>query len=156
MSRPHHTWITPGAYDRLSRELATLTAGGDDSAGTDFARLPDEEARQARIARIQEVLRDAVVGEAPPDDGIAEPGMVVTVRYEGDDEPETFLLGVRDGSAEEELTVYSPSSPLGQVLVGAARGEQRAFTTPSGKTIRVTLVDAEPYDKYRNHVASED
>ena len=52
-------------------------------------------ARQARIRQIQDLLTNAVVGEDPPDDGIAEPGMVLTVRYDDTGEIETFLLGVR-------------------------------------------------------------
>ncbi len=75
-------------------------------------------ARQARIRQIQDLLTNAVVGEDPPDDGIAEPGMVLTVRYDDTGEIETFLLGVR-GVEDADIDVYSMQSPLGSAIAGA-------------------------------------
>ena len=74
---------------------------------------PATSARQARIRQIHDLLTNAVVGEDPPDDGIAEPGMVLTVRYDDTGETETFLLGVR-GAEDADIDVYSMQSPLGQ------------------------------------------
>lgn len=150
------TWLTAATHDRLVRELAVLTgAPVPPETAAEFDVPVDQERRDTRIARIQELLRDAVVGEAPPDDGIAEPGMVLTVRYgsdggvgagSGEDGTETFLLGVRDRSDAEGITVYSPESPLGRALIGAREGEERDYTTPRGKTFTVTLVRAVPYE----------
>lgn len=144
MSQPRGTWLTPRAHERLTRELAVLE-GREESGESEFTLPPTEDAWQSRITRIQEILSEAVVGETPPDDGIVEPGMTVTVLYEGDEEPETFLLGLREGTAEEELPVYSPESPIGQALIGAKPGDQRSYAAPNGRTIRLTLVDAHPY-----------
>ena len=44
-----------------------------------------------------------------------------------------------------ELEVYSPKSPLGEALIDAKVGESRTYTVPSGNTVKVTLVSAEPY-----------
>ena len=52
-------------------------------------------ARQERIRQIQDLLANAVVDKTPPDDGVAEPGMVLTARYDDTGDTETFLLGVR-------------------------------------------------------------
>ncbi|GAA1098700.1 GreA/GreB family elongation factor [Nocardiopsis composta] len=150
MSRSGRTWLTPSTHDRLTREL-NLLSGSPPEEGADtgeFDYIQDKDARDARIARIQEILKNAVVGEAPPNDGVAEPGMVLTVRYEGDDEPETFLLGVRDRADSEGLTVYSPESPLGTALVGARQGETRSYQAPNGRTFQVTLVKAVPYGEH--------
>jgi transcription elongation factor GreA len=103
----------------------------------------DRQSRQARILQIHDLLANAVVGEDPPDDGIAEPGMVLTVRYD-DGETETFLLGVRVDD-QSGMEVYSPQSPLGKAIGGARPGEQRSYLVPSGATVTVTLVDAVPY-----------
>ncbi|WP_009949925.1 GreA/GreB family elongation factor [Saccharopolyspora erythraea] len=92
----------------------------------------DDGHRRARIREIQELLHDAVVGEAPPDDGVAEPGMVLTVRFD-DGETETFLLGARVGADLNGLAVYSPESPLGAAQPGARQGEQRAYSLPKKK-----------------------
>jgi len=101
-------------------------------------------ARQARIRQIQDLLTNAVVGEDPPDDGVAEPGMVLTVRYDDTGEIETFLLGVR-GVEDADIDVYSVQSPLGSAIVGARPGEQRTYSIPSGANLPVTLLKAVPY-----------
>ena len=140
------TWLTPATRDRLLRELEYLSAtGAGPAAEAEFGPRPDEGQRRTRIARIEGLLKNAVVGDAPPDDGIAEPGMVLTVDYGDGGEPATFLLGVRDRSAGEDLTVYSPESPLGAALLGARPGERRTYRTPSGAEVTVTLRSATPY-----------
>ncbi|GAA3573384.1 GreA/GreB family elongation factor [Amycolatopsis ultiminotia] len=152
-------WLTPDAHARLVSELAELVRGQDRAGTTD----PDDPAadhdehdefvqnshRLARIRRIRELLRQAVVGEDPPDDGIAEPGMVLTVRYDDADTAETFLLGTRDEVEHSDLEVFSPDSPIGRALSGARPGEQRTYRVPNGAAVRVTLVNAEPYGHFR-------
>ncbi|MBB4930556.1 transcription elongation factor GreA [Lipingzhangella halophila] len=141
------SWLTPATYARLRRELEFLSAThADPEAEAEFGPHPGEDVRTTRVARIQALLRNAVVGETPPDDGVAEPGMVLTVDYGDGTEPETFLLGVRDRAVEEETAIYSPESPLGAALLGARQGEQRSYQTPNGKTFTVTLLDARPYN----------
>lgn len=87
---------------------------------------------------------DSVVGEDPLDDGVAEPGMVVTIRYDDTSDIETFLLGVR-GAEYGHTEVYSIQSPLGAAIAGARPGERRAYTLPSGAILTVTLLEAVPY-----------
>jgi transcription elongation factor GreA len=91
------------------------------------------------------LLRAAKVGESPANDGLAEPGKILTVRYEGDDVDENFLLATREEGAEGDLDVYSPDSPLGKALLGAKEGETRSYALPNGTTQKVTLVKAVPY-----------
>ncbi|MEU3015821.1 GreA/GreB family elongation factor [Nocardiopsis sp. NPDC007018] len=142
-----NTWLTPGTHQRLTAELAVLTGTADAATqeAHGFTRIEDKDAREVRVNRIQEILRDAVIGEAPPDDGIAEPGMVVTVRYGDDPDTETFLLGVRDRADSDGVPVCSPESPLGRAILGAEQGEERTYTAPNGRTLRVGLVRAVPY-----------
>lgn len=135
-------WLTPEAHARLVRELATLRRpGGDDD-------IAHNTHRQARIRQIEDMLRGAVVGQDPPDDGIAEPGMVLTVEYD-DGDTETFLLGTRDDAGHGGLEAYSPDSPLGRALHGAKPGDRREYRVPSGGAVRVTLLDAKPYGRHR-------
>jgi len=141
------TWLTPEAHARLRRELAELLAADSLVSGPDS--FVETRHRQTRIRHIQDLLRTAVVGEDPPDDGIAEPGMVLTVHYDDENATETFLLGLRDDAEAGDLEVYSPNSPIGLALTGAQRGEQRTYRVPSGSTVRVTLLDAAPYGRHR-------
>jgi transcription elongation factor GreA len=72
---------------------------------------------------------------------------VVKVYYDGDEsDTETFLIGTREQAVNDgKLEVYSPNSPLGGALLDAKVGETRTYTVPSGRTVKVTLVSAEPY-----------
>lgn len=145
MTDSQRVWMTQQARDRLEAELITLT---EPRVGSDTDEFGDQQARQVRVHQIHDLLARAVVGEDPPDDGVAEPGMVLTVRYEDSGDTETFLLGVRDddGSGVE---VYSTQSPLGKAITGARPGEQRTYQVPSGATVSVTLVDAVPHGVHR-------
>ena len=88
--------------------------------------------------------RDAIVGEAPKDDGIVEPGMVVTVEMFGDEE--TFLLGSREiADGSDSIDVYSEQSPLGAGINGHKVGETVTYEAPNGKSIEVTIISAKPY-----------
>jgi transcription elongation factor GreA len=154
------TWLTREAYDRLSRELDELIANrpvlakeindrrqeGDLRENGGYQAAREEQARQeGRILQLQRLLRDAHVGEAPTANGVAGPGMVVTVRFAGDEATETFLIGSREVSNSTDLEVYSAASPLGKALTGAREGATVSYETPTGKTMQVTLVSARPF-----------
>jgi transcription elongation factor GreA len=149
MASTERLWMTREAQTRLQTELAALRSRHSIEVPEDFMDYDDNlvarhAARQARIRQIQDLLTNAVVGEDPPDDGIAEPGMVLTVRYDDTGEIETFLLGVR-GAEDADIDVYSVQSPLGRAIAGARVGEQRTYSIPSGANLPVTLLKAVPY-----------
>ena len=137
MTSTEPVWMTPQAHTRLQTELAALRRSGpsievpDDYMDYDDNLVARHAARQARIRQIQDLLTNAVVGEDPPDDGIAEPGMVLTVRY--------------DDTGEIDIEVCSMQSPLGHVIAGARPGAQRTYSIPSGANLPVTLLKAVPY-----------
>src|SRR3954447_25581699 len=156
------TWLTQEAHDRLQHELDGLVANrpviaseinarreeGDlKENGGDHAARDAQAKQEGRIRHLQEILRRAQVGVSPADDGVVEPGMVVTIAYDGDDEDrETFLLGSREEGVHGSLQVYSPQSPLGQAILGASRGESREYVLPNGKTQKITIVEAVPFN----------
>ncbi|MFX0538110.1 transcription elongation factor GreA [Ornithinimicrobium sp. Y1847] len=154
------SYLTQEAYDRLSGELKELSGQGR----TDIARrieaareegdlkenggyhaAKEEQGKmEARIRQLEHLLQNAVVGTAPADDGIVEPGMVVTV--EMFDEEETFLLGSREIIGDgDDLTVYSEKSPLGAALMGHLPGDTVNYQAPNGNQIEVKIVAAKPY-----------
>jgi transcription elongation factor GreA len=149
MTTTERVWITSEAHTRLQAELAALRSRPSIEVPDDFMDYDDNlvakySARQARIRQIHDLLTNAVVGEAPPADGIAEPGMVLTIRYDDTGEIETFLLGTR-GAEDADIEVYSTQSPLGSAIAGARVGEQRTYSIPSGVNLPVTLLKAVPY-----------
>jgi transcription elongation factor GreA len=70
--------------------------------------------------------------------------MVVSVRFDGEDDTEEFLIGSREETAAT-LEVYSAQSPLGRALTGVQEGGHCDYETPNGKTMGVTLISAKPY-----------
>ena len=129
-------------------KLSTMKpfAPGDIFLGCTYLNHPtDDHAGEGRILQLQELLRSAKVGEAPVSDGVAGPGMLVEVRFDGDDEVETFLIGSREESETAGVEVYSSASPLGKALTGAREGDTVEYETPTGKIMKVTLVSAKPF-----------
>jgi transcription elongation factor GreA len=154
------TFLTQDAYDRLSRELEQLIAARPEIAREINARREEGDLREnggyhaareeqakheARIVQLQELLRNATVGEPPVSDGVAGPGMVVEVRFEDDDETERFLIGSREEAETAGIQVYSAASPLGRALTGKHEGETTEYETPTGKKFKVTLISATPF-----------
>jgi len=152
------TWLTQEAYDRLKAELDHLTGDGrtDIAKKIEAARdegdlkenggyhaAKEEQGKQeARIRQLTQLLENAKVGERPADDGVVEPGMVVTADIAG--EKETFLLGSRE-AADDSLEVYSEKSPLGAAIICLKTGDSTTYTAPNGKAIDVKIIKAKPY-----------
>ena len=154
-------WLTQEAYDKLQAELEDLKGPkrqdiiekiaaardeGDLKENSGYHAAKDEQGKQeARIRQLEDMLRKAEVGETPPNDGVVEPGMVVTARIDGGDE-EKFLLGARENLSEgDTLDVYSPQTALGSAINGKSKGDTVTYTAPTGKEFSVEIVDAEPY-----------
>ena len=153
------TWLTQEAHDRLRDELEQLKgpkrqeiarrieaarAEGDLKENGAYHAAKDEQGEvEARIRRLEHLLRSATVGETPPDDGVVEPGMVVDAKVAG--KPLTFLLGNREMASDDGLAVYSEVSPLGEAIIGKKQGESTSYEAPNGKQITVEILSAKPY-----------
>jgi transcription elongation factor GreA len=145
------TWLSQEAYDRLRSELDTLKnegrerisaeievarAHGDLRENAEYHAAKDEQGKmEARIRQVEELLRDARIGE-PKDTDRARPGLIVELEVEGDDE--TYLLGSRE-DRHEEFDVLSADSPMGRAVTDATAGTKVSFTTPAGVTVDVLV-----------------
>jgi transcription elongation factor GreA len=155
-------WLTQAKYDALQAELEDLRGPGRAAVVEKVSEARDEgdlkenggyhAAREelgkidGRIAQLEDMLKRAQVGETPADNGVVEPGMVVTYRFVGDDEQEKFLLGAREMKGpDDDLEVYSPQSPLGEAINGKTMGDTVEYVAPNGKTLKVEIVEAVPY-----------
>ena len=155
MAGVSETHLTPSTYDRLRAELEDLTtrgrvevarrieaarALGDLSENGDYHAAKDDQGKmEARIRQLEATLRSAVLVDqsASSSDTVAA-GTVVSLRYEGDDDVERFLIGSIE-ERHDELSVISPNSPLGQALLGRSAGESVEYEAPSGK-LKVEIV----------------
>ncbi|MDI3389367.1 transcription elongation factor GreA [Streptomyces sp. B-S-A8] len=155
------TWLTQEAYNQLKAELEYLSGParteiaakiaeareeGDLRENGGYHAAKEEQGKQElRVRQLTQMLENAKVGEAPADDGVVEPGMVVTIAFDGDeDDTLTFLLASRE-YASEGTTTYSPQSPLGQGVSGKKVGEEAEYELPNGKMAMVKILEAKPY-----------
>jgi len=154
------SYLTQEAYDRLKGELTLLSGEGrteiakkieaardegDLKENGGYHAAKEEQGKmEARIRQLTQLLDNVTVGQAPPDRGIVEPGMVVTVKLQG--EELTFLLGNREIADGSDLLVYSEKSPLGKAILDKKIGEMTTFLAPNGKEMQVKVLNAKPYD----------
>ena len=147
--------LTQATYDRLKQEHEHLTTVwridiakrieaarelGDLKENGDYHAAKEEQGKtEARIRDLEAMIERAEVVEGGSDDGTVAAGSVVTIRYEGDDGTETYLLG----SIEEKrdgIDIMSPGSPIGKALIGKKAGEVADAETPGG-ILRVEIVE---------------
>lgn len=153
------TFLTQDAYDRLAAELETLaTEGreeiakrieaareeGDLKENGGYHAAKDEQGRiEARIRNLQQLLKTAVVGDAPTSTGRVVPGTVVTAKVAGREL--RFLLANRELASDSSLDVYSEASPIGAAILGKSEGETTSYETPNGREMTVEIVKVETY-----------
>ncbi|MGW2508272.1 transcription elongation factor GreA [Streptomyces scopuliridis] len=155
------TWLTQEAYNQLKAELEYLSGParteismkiaaareeGDLRENGGYHAAKEEQGKQElRVRQLTQLLQNAKVGEAPADDGIVEPGMVVTIAFDGDpDDTLDFLLASRE-YASSDIETYSPQSPLGSGVNGKKVGDQAEYELPNGRTASVKILNAKPY-----------
>ena len=133
-----HALIDQHAIVVTENGSTSLVAAGDPVFPAVRRYLVDERGQDfATVAALVNNIRVAVKGT------LNEAVAVV----DGDEsDTETFLIATRQEIISDgKLEVYSPNSPLGAALLNAKVGETRSYTVPSGSTVKVTLVSAEPY-----------
>jgi transcription elongation factor GreA len=141
------TQMTPSAHKRLKDELdhlegegrqkvideiASARAHGDLSENAEYHAAREQQGfQEARVRQIKQMLESAEIIEAD-DDATVKPGKIVTIRWKGDDESETYLLGLREEKGGEH-DVLTPESPIGRSLVGKNAGDKVVAEIPAGE-----------------------
>ncbi|WP_405795298.1 transcription elongation factor GreA [Streptomyces sp. NBC_01506] len=155
------TWLTQASYNQLKAELDYLSGParveiaqkieaareeGDLKENGGYHAAKEEQGKQElRVRQLTQLLEHAKVGEAPADDGIVEPGMVVTIAFDGDDDDTlTFLMASRE-YASSDIETYSPQSPLGAGVNGKKVGDDAEYELPNGNKASVKILAAKPY-----------
>jgi transcription elongation factor GreA len=154
--------LTIDAYNRLKAELAELTENGrpyiserikiarehgDIRENSEYDAAKNEQGlMESKIRKLQQMLRDPDIIEAPTEADAVVPGMLVTVRPLDDDDPEdeTYLLAEH---AEEKATgarTVTITSPFGSALMGVAKGDEIDYQAPGG-SFRYVVVGFEPH-----------
>jgi transcription elongation factor GreA len=146
--------LSPQAYERLRQELEERSTTrrreishwidrarehGDISENADYDAAKNEQGHnEARIRQLEAMLKDAVVIEAPSETDAVGPGTLVELRYEGDDDVTTYLVGSIE-ERHETYDVLSTNSPLGQAILGKQAGSTVTYQGPK-RELSVTVV----------------
>jgi len=160
MSEHEATWLTQEAYDRLSKELEYLLTvarqdiakriqeareEGDLKENGGYHAAKEEQGKiEARINRLENILATSVVGEARESHGIVEQGTIVKLTMNGSEME--FLLGSAEIAEGSDIDVYSPDSPIGQVIMGAKVGDELTFVAPNGKERSIEILEVRNFE----------
>lgn len=154
------TWLTQEAYDRLKAELDNLLnveraaiakkiqdarEEGDLKENGGYHAAKDQQGIiEARIARLNQILANSIIGESGESSDTVAQGMVITIELNG--KQMEFLLGSAEMAENTDLTVYSPDSPMGNAILGAKIGESVSYTAPTGKELTVKIVAVKHFE----------
>ncbi|HZK52388.1 MAG TPA: transcription elongation factor GreA [Actinomycetota bacterium] len=149
--------LTKAALERVTEELAnredvkrpeiveaiaTARAHGDLSENAEYHAARDQQGfNESEIRRLRSMLENAEVIQTSDDD-VVGPGKLVSLRYQGDDDVETYLLGLQEEKGGEH-DILTPESPLGRALVGRSVGDTVVAQVPAGE-LKVEIVEVKP------------
>jgi transcription elongation factor GreA len=126
----------------LAMKLKEAVSQGDLKENADYHDAKEQQAFvEGRIQYLENVLRSAVTisNDGPSDE--VRIGSQVTIREEGSDEDETYMI-VGAAEANPREGKISHESPIGAALLGRKKGDKVKARTPAGEMIfRVRRID---------------
>lgn len=142
--KAEHDDLTTRGRIEIAKKIETARELGDLSENGDYHAAKEEQGKmEGRIIHLANLVENAEIVEVSDDGGdlTVQAGCVVSIRYEGDDDVEKYLIGSIE-ERREGLTVISPGSPLGQALMGASTDDVVTFEAPNGP-LNVAVIDIE-------------
>jgi transcription elongation factor GreA len=154
--------LTIDAYNRLKVELAELIENGrpyiserikiarehgDIRENSEYDAAKNEQGlMESKIRKLQQMLRDPDLVEAPTEANAVGRGRLVSVRPRVDDEPEeeTYLLAEHAEEKAAGARTVTITSPFGSALMGVAEGEEIVYQAPGG-SFRYVVVGFQPH-----------
>ena len=149
--------LSQAAFDRLKAEYDDLTTRGridiarkieaarelgDLSENGDYHAAKEEQGKmEGRIMHLARMIQDAEIVETDGGGDSVMTGAIVTIVFDGDDEPEKYLVGSIE-EQRDDVMVVSPGSPMGEALLGAAEGDEVEYESPAG-VLRIRVVGIE-------------
>ena len=142
------TYLTPEGKDELERELNQLitirrpqlalklqeaVAQGDLKENADYHDTREQKAIvEGRIQYIENILRSAKLISNTGGSDEVQIGSRVTIRFDGEDEDETYMI-VGAAEANPSEGKISHVSPIGKAMIGRKKGDDVRASTPSGE-----------------------
>jgi len=116
----------------IARQIEAARALGDLSENGDYHAAKDARQDGVRVRQLQRMLGDAVIVDSSTHEaGVVTAGVVVELRYEGDEETERFFVG----SIEEKAKACRSFRPLHR---SARRSSGTTSARRSSTTLRTT------------------
>ncbi len=147
------TNLSRDAFDRLQAEFTDLSTRGkieiarrieaarelgDLSENGEYHAAKEEQGKMdARMRQIRALLDDAQIVEKV-DTSKVTPGVLVEIRFEGEEGTETYLLGSIE-ERRDNLETVSPQSPMGEAMMGKKAGQTAEYSV-NGRTLRVDII----------------
>ena len=141
--KAEHDDLTTRGRIEIAKKIETARELGDLSENGDYHAAKEEQGKmEGRIIHLANLIENASIVDTAGGADEVRAGCVVSVRYEGDDDVEQYLIGSieerRDG-----VTVMSPGSPMGKALIGAKPGESVSYESPGGEmSVEVVSIEA--------------
>ena len=116
----------------IAEKIKEARAQGDLSENAEYDAAKDEQAEiEARIAEIENTLKNSELVQEASDTKTVFVGAKVTVREEGADEDEVlYIVGSKEANSINNK--ISNESPLGAALMGAKVKAKVSFEAPAG------------------------
>ncbi len=148
MSEPHDSFLTQEKFEELKKELEHLKTVrrkevaesleyarslGDLSENAEYQEARDMQAAiEERIQHLEQVIKEAKIVAHSKKGDIVGLGSEVTIQKEKETESHTYrIVGSEEANIHEHKLSYL--SPLGEALMGKAKGDVFTFLTPNGK-----------------------
>jgi transcription elongation factor GreA len=138
--------LTTTGRERIAARIKAAREHGDIRENAEYDAAKNEQGlMESRIRKIQAMLRDPEIVEAPVDAEEIGPGMLVTVRpLDDDDEPETYLLAEHAEERVPGARTVTTGSPLGSAMLGMHAGDEVSVEAPGG-SFRYEILSFEPH-----------
>ncbi len=139
--------LTTTGRERITEKIKIAREHGDLKENAEYHAAKDEQGlMESKIRKLQHMVRDPVIVEAPVDADEVTPGMLVTIRPLDEDDPddETYLLAEHAEEKAPGARTVTTSSPLGTALMGAAVEQEVVYEAPAGK-VRYVVVGFQPF-----------
>lgn len=148
MSETHDSFLTQEKFEELKRELDHLKTVrrkevaesleyarslGDISENAEYQEARDMQAAiEERIQYLEQVIKEAKIVAHVKKGDVVGLGSIVTIQKKDDKENHTYtIVGSEEANIHDHKLSYL--SPLGEALMGKAKGDVFTFETPGGK-----------------------
>jgi len=126
----------------LAEKLKEAVAMGDLKENADYHDTREKMSMlDGRIQRLETILREAIVVESNGPSDEVRIGSKVTIREEGGDDDEIYMI-VGPAEANPREGKISQKSPIGAALLNRRKGDKVKVETPNGKiTFKIRKIE---------------